>query len=314
METKTNKTLATKIAKIMGEIDHVEKRGKNKEQGYAFVQTADVANMCRKRMAEVGIAIIANEVERIDGEFTTARGTVMHTCRLKTEYTLIDGESGEKLSFCGWGDAFDTSDKAVNKCKTASLKYALRNTFLIPDQSDPEADSTVDQKENQKTVIGCEECGEAVVPFRKPNGTISSVEQIVNASILKHKKTLCAECQLDIAAIEKQDRVPAKEPVKELDGTETITVAEVNETTKGYLKVKWYATSGEKEASVWDKKLWPLFDLAAGKKFVVKIETKESKGKTYNNIVDVLKVGEFAVEDGELVVHLTSKDTQFANV
>jgi hypothetical protein len=150
METQ-KKSLASKLAAIMGDIDHVEKRGTNKEQGYKFVRSADVANICRKKLADEHIAVIANEVERIDGDFQTLKGTIMHTVKLRIEYTLIDGDSGERVVFHGWGDAFDTSDKAVNKCKTAALKYALRNLFLIPDESDPEADDAVDAPANQRS-------------------------------------------------------------------------------------------------------------------------------------------------------------------
>lgn len=312
METKTSKTLASKVAKIMGEIDHVEKDGRNQAQGYDFVSAAAMAHLLRGKLAENKIALFSDEQECVDGEFTTAKGGIMHTSRIKTVYTLVDGDTGESISFGAYASAFDSGDKAIYKAKTASLKYALRQTFIVPDKSDPEADEQVDNRKNQKAVIGCDECGEVVTPFRKPNGTISSVEQIVNASIAKHKKTLCAQCQLDIAAIEKQERKPSQEEVSEPDG-ELIMVAEIQDTLKGYKKIKYHApgSMGELEASLWDKKLWPLFELPAGKKFVVKFEKKESKGRTYTNIVDVLKVGEYAVENGELVVHLNSKDTEF---
>jgi hypothetical protein len=44
-----------------------------------------------------------------------------------------------------YGTGTDKGDKAVYKAMTGALKYGLRHAFLIPDESDPEADTSTDK-------------------------------------------------------------------------------------------------------------------------------------------------------------------------
>src|SRR5207244_7798356 len=51
-----------------------------------------------------------------------------------------------------YGTGTDKGEKSVFKAMTGALKYGLRNAFLIPDESDPEADSSVDKATAAKEV------------------------------------------------------------------------------------------------------------------------------------------------------------------
>lgn len=138
------KSLASKLSEVMASFDYVEKRGKNEQQNYRFVRAADLAHLIRKELAARNVVMIADVVEAREWIYESAKGSKMFGIHLKVKYTFIDGDSGEQLSFHGWGTGVDTGDKAAYKAHTGALKYALRTAFLVPDESDPEADSAAD--------------------------------------------------------------------------------------------------------------------------------------------------------------------------
>lgn len=144
------KSLASKLAEIMGEIDHVEKRGRNTAQNYSFVRAADVANAVRKKMAEQGIIMLRQIVDKRCYETLTSNGKVQQAIDLHVRYTFRDGTTGETLTQDGYGSGVDSGDKASYKAQTGALKYALRDAFLIPDESDPEAFEDSDPPPQQR--------------------------------------------------------------------------------------------------------------------------------------------------------------------
>jgi hypothetical protein len=130
--------IASKLVAALKDIDAVEKKGRNQQQGYNYVRSADVANEVRKSLATAGIAFSYSVLSERTWESTTKSGSVQFFCSLMVEVTFTDAESGESISTqcIGWGA--DSQEKAPYKAMTGALKYALRMNFLIPDESDPE--------------------------------------------------------------------------------------------------------------------------------------------------------------------------------
>lgn len=130
--------IATKLVEAMKSIDAVEKRGRNQQQGYNFVKSADVANEVRLALASQGIAFSYSVVSERFWDSTTKSGNIQFFCSLLINVTFTDSASGESISCqsIGWGA--DSQEKAPYKAMTGALKYALRMNFLIPDESDPE--------------------------------------------------------------------------------------------------------------------------------------------------------------------------------
>lgn len=137
------KNLTTKLVEIMAEVDHVEKRGKNTAQNYAYVKATDLARAVRQELAKRNVLMLSSVVEAQRYQIPTKHGS-MGAIDLKVLYTFVDGDSGESKEFYGYGTGADSGDKASYKAHTGALKYALRNTFLVPDESDPEADEKTD--------------------------------------------------------------------------------------------------------------------------------------------------------------------------
>lgn len=149
-------TLLAKLAKIVATIDHVEKSGRNDFHKYNYVKAADVAWVVRKALSEQNIYLVSDVVEVRNYEIPAKEGT-MQAVDVKMEFSLFDGDAPETAPIVlhAWGTGTDKGDKAVYKAQTGALKYGLRHAFLIPDESDPEADTAVDKalaSENAKEV------------------------------------------------------------------------------------------------------------------------------------------------------------------
>jgi hypothetical protein len=76
---------------------------------------------------------------------------VLRQVTLKVEFTLLDGDSDQRLVAVGYGTALGTDDKMLYKAKTGALKYFLRNLGLVPDERDDvEFDEDVDSFTDQR--------------------------------------------------------------------------------------------------------------------------------------------------------------------
>lgn len=136
------KTLFAKLAKVLGEVGRVEKRGYNEHFRYAYVMESDLADAVRDKLAAAGICVFfsVEDVTR-EGTISTARCTL----------TFADGETGETYTVGCWGTGDDKSDKGAFKAFTGAMKYALMKNFLVPTGDDPdEAEPKKRQRQQQQ--------------------------------------------------------------------------------------------------------------------------------------------------------------------
>jgi ERF superfamily len=141
--------LREKLHNIYKEIDHIDKAGTNKNQGYKFVRAADVAHALRNAFVKYRVYAEVEDFEYLDSHtITTSKGGVMFSALVKVRGVFHDVDSDETKKFCGLGDGADSGDKGIYKAQTGAMKNALRNAFLIPDEADPEADESVDEAIN----------------------------------------------------------------------------------------------------------------------------------------------------------------------
>lgn len=138
-EVKMN--LREKLLRVMSDVGNVPKDGKN--QGYTYQRAADIFPKVQKALLAVGVAFVAHEVEcDFPPAHETKSGGTMFVATAKMRYTFHDIGSAEILTGESSGLGFDTSDKALNKAKTAALKYFLKQTLLIgEDDDDSEKDT-----------------------------------------------------------------------------------------------------------------------------------------------------------------------------
>ena len=130
-------SVVERVAAVMEDAWRIEKSGKNEQQGYAFAQESDIAEMLRAAMGRAKLILHATIVgeDRYVAKFRNSEGTgvVVHV-----EYTLLG--PNDSLPPSRWsGEATDNSDKAVPKALTAAKKSYLVHTFLLSTGVDPDA-------------------------------------------------------------------------------------------------------------------------------------------------------------------------------
>jgi ERF superfamily len=175
--TPSPKHLIAKLAEIVKQIDHVEKSGRNEFHRYNYVKAADVAWAVRKALSEQNIYLVSDVIEVRNYEIPAKDGH-MQAVDVKMEFSFFDGDcpSTQPVVLHAWGTGTDKGDKAVYKAQTGALKYGLRHAFLIPDESDPEADTATDKataSENAKNVA--KRKVEAAKAGKDPSGVVLSL-------------------------------------------------------------------------------------------------------------------------------------------
>ncbi|WP_340701379.1 ERF family protein [Brevibacillus borstelensis] len=148
MSTADKRLLVKKLAKVMQEVKYIQKKGYNKFHQYKYATEADVAEKVREILAEQYVILIPNMTSHSIREHTTNKGNREYIVTVNMEFKFIDGETGEEITFNMVGEGQDPGDKATYKAITGAQKYALMKVFMIPTGDDPEADETVDERNN----------------------------------------------------------------------------------------------------------------------------------------------------------------------
>lgn len=129
--------LVKKLAKIVGAMKNVQKKGFNSFHKYAYVQEADLTEAVRDLLADTGVFIFASVAEmKKEGTLTT----------VMMEFTFADGDTGASFTVRVPGCGDDKADKGVYKALTGAVKYFLMKNFLISTNDDPEADIETDKR------------------------------------------------------------------------------------------------------------------------------------------------------------------------
>jgi len=143
-ETK-QKTLAEKMASVMGQVIRIKKGGKNEHFRYTFATSEDVSDTIRELLAAEGVAFVCSmdEIEQ-----TPAGKGVRTVAKFTMKFT--DGSDAETATW--YSEALDSQDKGVNKCATAAVKYFLLKTFIMSsgDEVDTDAQAPIETKEKSR--------------------------------------------------------------------------------------------------------------------------------------------------------------------
>ena len=136
--TEQKKTLANRIAEIMGTIGNVEKKGKISSQGsgpsYNFATDPDVLRTVIPKLSDEGIVLVPEQVEVLSIE-PNMRGTQL-IASIRTHWLVTDGTEELRLQSLGMGQ--DSGDKALPKAQTNARKYALFMLLHIVTGDDPD--------------------------------------------------------------------------------------------------------------------------------------------------------------------------------
>jgi hypothetical protein len=132
---ENGKSLIQKLAAVQKEVDRIPKNGRNEHHKYDYVTESDVVDALRNHLATAGIMVIPFLDKAT--VVPTEKGMMAH---IEVSYKFTDGTDMAQVRVAASG--YDIpGDKAIYKAMTGALKYALRQTFLIPTGEDPERDT-----------------------------------------------------------------------------------------------------------------------------------------------------------------------------
>lgn len=124
------KALAASLAAVMAKCHRIPKNGYNQFHKYKFATEADVSDTVRELLASEGVCFMPSVEEVKQQTIQTKSGTATLSM-VKMQMRFISGVTGEELTSSWYSEAADNSDKSINKCVTAGVKYFLLKTFLI---------------------------------------------------------------------------------------------------------------------------------------------------------------------------------------
>lgn len=134
----TRELLAVRLARIMGALGPVAKKGKITSTGsgptYKFARDADVLEAVIPEMAKEGIILVPEHSELLSIG-PNLRETML-LANIRTDWLCTDGV--ESLRFETFGQGQDSGDKALPKAQTNSRKYALFMLYHIVTGDDPD--------------------------------------------------------------------------------------------------------------------------------------------------------------------------------
>lgn len=133
------------LAAVQAMVKAAAKSGANEYDHYSYAMLNDYCEVIRVPMAENGLALSVDieSVERLTPRKTRNGGEEQVV--LVVVKGILMHESGETLSFTGYGEGQDRSDKAIYKAITGAKKYLIANIFNVPTSDDPEKDSDAER-------------------------------------------------------------------------------------------------------------------------------------------------------------------------
>lgn len=140
--------LAVKMARVMADVRHVPKNGRNSFHKYDYITESDLVDSLRSKLAEQGVALFPSIRDHVVTSSTDHKGKPQFLATVTLDITFIDGESGDHMTTTWVGQGVDQGDKSYYKAYTGAFKYALLKTFLVT-PGDPDEDDYQDAEDHR---------------------------------------------------------------------------------------------------------------------------------------------------------------------
>lgn len=184
-----------KMSQVMAEIGAIGKDQKNVQQGFKFRGVDQFVNSLYPALVKHGVFMSPRcmgatqdirEVTRSNGK----AGVDKHV-NILMEYDFY-AEDGSKVTIGPVpGEAVDSGDKATNKALSASLKYALIQTFSIPTEDMAEGDKETIELGSQKknTLVGEAKVNQVLSQISNPATQKSDLDKALGTPPAPEKKS-----------------------------------------------------------------------------------------------------------------------------
>jgi hypothetical protein len=160
----TRELLAVRLARIMGALGPVAKKGKVTSQGsgptYKFARDADVLEAVIPEMAKEGIILVPEHTELLSMGPNLRETQLL--ANIRTDWHVTDGV--ESIRFETFGQGQDSGDKALPKAQTNSRKYALFMLYHIVTGDDPDVHASEPIEQSGRGARPSRDTGPAPAP------------------------------------------------------------------------------------------------------------------------------------------------------
>ena len=119
----------------------VGKTDRNDHGRYNFRGIDSLYNALAPLLAKHGLVIIPSVLGKEVRQVQTSGGKTTNHWTVDVSYTLADSSDGNLTTTKFTGEAYDTSDKGLNKALTAAYKYLCFELFCIPTEGSDDADA-----------------------------------------------------------------------------------------------------------------------------------------------------------------------------
>jgi hypothetical protein len=173
--------LATKLTKILDEIEPAPKTGHNKDQGYDYQSAKDIVSVTRKVMAKHGVFLkwVPDPAKLHWCEYQSRSNNVQREATIWYGATFMDAETGYEEIIPWLGVGVDHSDKSLAKAATAAMKTFLATQFQIGDEG---TDNDRNEEDGSRS-RGASRRNENVWP-KKIGGVLQKIEAHQDGSYL----------------------------------------------------------------------------------------------------------------------------------
>jgi hypothetical protein len=129
--------LATKLLKILDEVEPAPKTGHNKDQGYDYQSAKDIVSVTRKVMAKHGVMLtwVPDPNQLHWREYQSRSNNLQREVTVWYGATFTDAETGYEEIIPWPGAGVDAHDKSLAKAATAAMKSFLATQFQIGDEN-----------------------------------------------------------------------------------------------------------------------------------------------------------------------------------
>jgi hypothetical protein len=128
--------LATKLTKILDDIEDAPKTGRNKDQGYDYQSAKDIVSVTRRVMAKHGVFLKWVPDPQIKWrEYMSKSNNLQREATIWYAAVFMDAETGYEEVIPWPGVGVDAQDKSLAKAATAAMKSFLATQFQIGDGS-----------------------------------------------------------------------------------------------------------------------------------------------------------------------------------
>lgn len=137
-KSSSSLNLYQKLSEIYDLIGAIQKTGRNKDQGYEYIEQGQILAEVRHQLAAHHVFIKPKIKSRKQETFTTSTGKKAFHTLVDMEYEIIDADKPDDRFTIDWdgGESTSWDDKGTQKALTSNQKYFLAKLFMISDKED----------------------------------------------------------------------------------------------------------------------------------------------------------------------------------